>query len=317
MTDPLDQLRLRDLQLLEHVHSLGTLKQVAQALFVTQPAITQMLKGLERAFGLPLVERGRRGVRLNAAGQAALVRLRCARHELSLAREAARETGRPLLRLGATPIASLQLLSPAVLRMRERLPTLRLTLSEGGVESLWRELAEGALDALVGRLPGQDPQFARAHGLRHETVDRHRLVLVCARSHPLAAEQTGRASRAFKQRLADADWVLPAGDGLSMMQLNEWFAQSGVTPPGPKVVSGSIYSNLNLAAGAGLLTVVPESAARAVGPALGLTILKAGWHNPTVDLVFAARATQWDSPMVQTLRGCFGAEPAESLGSTA
>jgi DNA-binding transcriptional LysR family regulator len=310
MTDPLDQLRLRDLQLLEHVQALGTLKLTAQALFVTQPAVTQMLKGLERAFGLPLVERGRRGVRLNAAGQAALVRLRCARQELSLAREAAQETGRPQLRLGATPIASLQLLSPAVLRIRERLPKLRLILSEGGVESLWRQLADGTLDALVGRLPGQDPHFAREHGLRHETVDSQRLVLVCAQGHPLVAVASrSRASRAFRQRLADADWVLPAGDGLSMMQFNEWFAQSGVTPPRPTVVSGSIYANLNLAAGAGLLTVVPESAARAVGPALGLTILKAGWHDPTVDLVFASRGTQWDSNTLQVLRGCFAGTP--------
>ena len=94
-------------------------------------------------------------------------------------------------------------------------------------------------------------------------------------------------------------------------RFNEWFTQSGVTPPRPTVVSGSIYANLNLAAGAGLLTVVPESAARSVGPALGLTILNAGWPDPTVDLVFATRGTQWDSHTIQVLRGCFAGASVE------
>ena len=76
MSHPLEQIRLRDLILLEHIQTLGTLRQAALALHVTQPAVTQMLKGLELAFGVALVERGRRGVSLNAAGQAALAALK-------------------------------------------------------------------------------------------------------------------------------------------------------------------------------------------------------------------------------------------------
>lgn len=305
MRDPLDQIRLRDLLLLEHVHELGTLKLAAQALFVTQPAVTQMLKGLELAFGMPLVERGRRGVRLNAAGAAALVRLRCARQELGLAREAARSSQHPLLRLGATPIATLQLLPQAIRRMRERLPEVRLTLAETGVESLWQQLAEGTLDALLGRLPGQDPHYPQVHGLRHEPVGTQRMVLVAGRQHPLARSRIRPGnSRAWKQALAACDWILPSAEGLSVIHFNDWFAQSGIAPPVPVVVSGSIYANLNMVSAAPLLTAVPESAALSLCDALRLKILETAWSNPPVQIVFAARSTNWDTATIQGLRAC-------------
>ncbi len=311
MNNPLDQIRLRDLYLLEHVQTLGTLREAAAALHVTQPAVTQMLKGLERAFGVALVHRGRRGVSLSAAGQAALVRLLCARHEIEFAREAALSSQKPMLRIGATPIATLQLLPLAVGRMRALLPGVRLTLTEAGVESLWRQLSEGRLDALVGRMPGPSLRYPQSDGLRHEVIGSERMVLVGARHHPLAKTTSRRTTRQWLQALADCAWVLPPGDALAVLNFNEWFGQAGLVPPAPAIVSGSFYASLNMVAKAELLTVVPESAALGLLGTLKLKILDTPWRSPPVNIVFAARETNWDSEAVSALRACFTAAPRE------
>lgn len=303
MSDAIGHLRLRDLMLLELVQQQGTLRQVAQTLHVTQPAVTQMLHGLEAAFGVPLVARGRRGVALTPGGAAALDRLRCARHEVDQAREAALAHHRPLLRLGTTPIAALRLLSPAIRHLRQRLPQARLVLSETGVAQLWRQLAQGELDALVGRLPTPAPPL---QGLRYETVGQERLVLVAHDQHPLQVSPPSRRSvRAWQQRLGECGWVLPPGEAQAIYGLNEWLAQAGVVLPAPVVTSGSFHASLGIVAQSDLVSVVPESALQFRGPALPVSQLQAPWPGPPVDLVFATRETLWDLPAMRVLRGCF------------
>lgn len=303
MSRSLDHLRLRDLLLLEQVRELGTLREVAEALHVTQPAVTQMLRALEDAFGLPLVERGRRGVRLTAAGETACRRLRGVRQEIEQARQAAVDQARPVLRLGATPIASLRILPRAIGRLQQRLPQVRVTLSEAGVGGLWRQLSEGQLDAIVGRLPAPGTPL---EGLRFETIDRERMVLVARQSHPLGKPgQPRRSLRQWQQCLAQSQWVLPPEESQPVVNLSDWLGQAGEQLPPPVVVSGSFHATLSIVAQADLLSIVPESSVRSRGGALGLTVLRAPWPQPLVDIVFAARETHWDSDPLAQVRGFF------------
>lgn len=303
MSRALDHLRLRDLLLLEQVRDLGTLREVAQALHVTQPAVTQMLRGLEDAFGLPLVERGRRGVRLTQAGETACQRLRGVRQEIEQARQAAVEQARPVLRLGATPIASLRILPRAIGHLQQRMPQVRVTLSEAGAGGLWRQLSEGQLDAIVGRLP---PSGIGLEGLRFETVDRERMVLVARQTHPIMrAGQPRRSLRQWQQCLAQAQWVLPPEESQPVINLGDWLGQAGEQLPTPVVESGSFHATLSIVAQADLLSIVPESAVRSRGAPLGLAVLRAPWPQPLVDIVFAAREARWDGDPLAQLRACF------------
>ncbi len=47
----------------------GSVTRAAEALFLTQPAVTQQIRGLERETGVALFDRTGRGVRLTAAGE--------------------------------------------------------------------------------------------------------------------------------------------------------------------------------------------------------------------------------------------------------
>ncbi len=60
---------LRLLVTFEAVARLGTMRDAADALNVTQPAITQSLKALEGFIGVTLLDRDRKPARLNAQGQ--------------------------------------------------------------------------------------------------------------------------------------------------------------------------------------------------------------------------------------------------------
>ena len=61
--------RLRHLQVLVKVAELRNLRRSAEALGLSQPAVTQLLADLERLVELPLFERHARGVRLTDAGR--------------------------------------------------------------------------------------------------------------------------------------------------------------------------------------------------------------------------------------------------------
>ncbi len=72
----LDRLRLRHLRLRELIDRHRTLRAVGGVLKLTQPENSQMVKDLEHAFGVRLVERSARGVTLTPVGELALQRTR-------------------------------------------------------------------------------------------------------------------------------------------------------------------------------------------------------------------------------------------------
>ncbi len=314
MRHPLEHLRLKDLTLLVLVQRLGTLRAVAQHLHLTQPAVTRMLNGLEQAFGIQLVKRGRRGVTLTPAGQAASERLQGALGEVEQARMAALERERPLLRLGATPIATLELLPRAIGQLMTRLPQARIIVSEAGGEALWQKLAIGELDALLGRLPSTVPLEA---GLRHETVARETMVIVARDQHPVVKLGRRRGIRQWQERLAQCQWVLPPVGSAATQALLAWLAQAGLTLPPAYVDSGSFQASMNMVAVADLVTVVPQKAALSQIGALGLCILDVPFHLPPVDLVFATRSLHWDAPRMQLLRSCLKEDIAPSTAAAA
>jgi DNA-binding transcriptional LysR family regulator len=294
-----EQLRLRDLLLLEHIETEGSLRKVAQALHVTQPAITQALQGLERAFDVALVERGRRGVLLTAAGRAAVARLRTVHAEVAAACEAALAPQRMVLRIGSSPMAALDVVPRAVTRLRRALPDAHIVLTETSVPKLWAALAEGELDAIATRIPGLNPGERLPDGIAHHPVGNERIVVAAAQSHPLARRRPDMAL------LAEQAWALPPPGSLAVVMLNEWFAKAGLTAPPACVTSDSFLTNLRLAASGEVLTVAPETAVRSNAAALKLRVIASPWPHRPGELVFAYRASSLVNPLFATLKACF------------
>lgn len=127
----------------------GTLTAAARRAHLSQPALTASVQRLEENFGARLLERGRRGATVTAAGQALLPRARAA---LAAVQEGKRavlevmnlETGE--VRLGAGATVCTYLLPPILAQFRLRYPGIRFFLSEMTTEEVQQSLESGRID---------------------------------------------------------------------------------------------------------------------------------------------------------------------------
>lgn len=297
LTARIEFLRLRDLLLLERIDAASSLRQVAQGLHLTQPAVTQALQSLEQAFGATLVARSPQGVTLTDAGRAAMKRMRVARLELLGARDAAQAPARRELRIGTLPAVALELLPRWLAQLHRDHPQVRISLTEVAGPSAWAQLEEGALDLIMARPPQPELRERQHTGLRYQVVGHSDTSIVAPCQHPLAQGLPTVAT------LAAAEWVLPPAASLTARMLCDWFATQGVAAPQPVVVCDSVHTNLLLAAEGGLLTLAPTGALRRYGAALGLTAIDLPWPGRRAAIVAAYRASAADDPLIQALLG--------------
>jgi len=76
---------LKGLEVFEALAGSGSVAQAAEMTGLSQPAVSQQLRNLERALGVDLVDHGRRPMRLTPAGRSFLTRAKAVLRELRLA----------------------------------------------------------------------------------------------------------------------------------------------------------------------------------------------------------------------------------------
>lgn len=142
-------LDVRRLRVLSEVASRGSFSAAAEALTLTQSAVSQHVAALEREVGLALIVRGTRPVELTEAGYALtrhatgiFARLDGAEQELS--EIAGRRHGR--LRFGCFPTALATLMPPAFTEFRRDHPQVTLTVVDDHLQRLIPRLETGELD---------------------------------------------------------------------------------------------------------------------------------------------------------------------------
>ena len=196
---------VRGIRVLCEVAARGSFSSAAQALGLTQSAVSQHVAALERQTGLALIQRGTRPAELTQAG-AALVRhgtaisARLDSAEQELAEIAGRRAGR--LRFGSFPTALTTFVPAALANLRSQQPALTLTVVDDHMPGLLSRLADGELDLAVIYDHQMLPETASAAlGRTHLFDDAFQAVL--PRGHRLA-----RSGAALDlPDLADEAWV--------------------------------------------------------------------------------------------------------------
>src|SRR3954453_12867720 len=140
---------VRRLRVLSEVAAHGSFSAAAEALLLTQSAVSQHVAALERELGLALVERGTRPVQLTEAGfawprRATGLFARLDGAEQELAEIAGRRDGR--LRFGSFPTALVTLVPHAFARFRADHPQVRLTVVDDHLHRLVPRLHAGEVD---------------------------------------------------------------------------------------------------------------------------------------------------------------------------
>jgi molybdate transport repressor ModE-like protein len=197
-------LDLKRLRVLREVAKRGSFSAAADALYLSQSAVSQHVATLEREVGMPLLERTRQGPRLTQAGEvlvfhaeAALARLAEAERELQAL--AGLEGGE--LRVASFPSASAALLTRAVSVFVERHPRVRLSVSEAEPEQSLPRLRAAELDlALAFDYPTRPAEQDR--DLEWTLLLTESLHVVLPAGHELASRE-----RVDLAELSDEAWL--------------------------------------------------------------------------------------------------------------
>lgn len=197
------------------------LSRAAEALFITQPALTARLRSLEDEVGSPLFRRGRRGMTLTDAGRAFLPYAeRAVRALRDGASAVERLPAAQELVLAAAPAISTYVLPHLLVRFEADNPEVRLSVRTGHSEQVLEMAVRGDVDvALVRELHHPD--------LETLFLYEDELVLVVEPRHPLA-----RSHRVTIDRLRDARLILFDRTSSYYDLTNALFRPAGSLPRG-------------------------------------------------------------------------------------
>jgi DNA-binding transcriptional LysR family regulator len=203
-------LDVKRLRILREVAARGSFSAAAEALYLSQSAVSQQVATLEREVGMKLLERTREGTLPTDAGRvlvdhadAAIARLDEAERELAAI--AGLEGGE--VRIASFPSASATLLTMAVSDFVERHPKVRLSVTEAEPEESLPQLRAGEIDlALTFDYPARPGEEER---------DLERSLLLTESMHVALPSQHKLARRANVNMgdLSDEVWL--SGDAPS------------------------------------------------------------------------------------------------------
>ena len=213
-------MQLNQLRYFLAVGSLQSISKAADHLHISQPSLSATIRELEREFGVTLLNRHYRGVRLTEEGQTLYA---LSKDLVSRADQAARVmkdlgSGRTVLKLGVPPMIG-SLILPRIYR---DLPDtdFSLEITEGGYHDLMGKLREKELDlAFLPHTGSLDPSVTCRPAATLE-------VCCCAeKAHPLHP-----LSPIGPKDLQDIPLVLFENNFLQTERIFQWFQTEKITP---------------------------------------------------------------------------------------
>lgn len=234
----------------------GTLRQAALRLHLSQPALTQSIKALERALGENVFVRGAQGVVLTPFGEALLPRAKLILNErtrIGQDLDRLRSGQASELAVGVGPYFTRHLLPVAVARTLEKIPTLRIQLVEGHTMDLVKRVQDGSLDLAFCV---HNPLIAADPDLRFEETYTERYAVMARAGHPLF-----RRRRATEKDLAACAWIVYDSQATAGF-LNDFFTRRGLAPPAWSISTLSLSAMIGALNSTDLLALVPHDYAR-------------------------------------------------------
>lgn len=234
--------------------------KAAMRLHVSQPPLSQQIKGLEIQLGVQLFERNRRSVRLTPAGVEFLRHaydvLRAADVAAQAARRAATgEVGEVGIGYSASALYS-DVVLQAIVRYRKCYPAVNIRLVEGTTPSSVRDLEAGRIDTAFVRGP-LPAALATWRAGQVQLISSERLMVALPKRHELAS----RRGIALKE-LRDEHFVALARHmGTALNDLLDRLFEDARIPTSISIEATDIASLLGLVgAGAGI-SIVPTTVA--------------------------------------------------------
>jgi DNA-binding transcriptional LysR family regulator len=250
-------INLHHLRLFSAVIEQGGFTKAAQALHLSQPAISKSLNELETQIGVSLIDRGSRPVRLTEAGETLYLR---ARELFGVERIAERELRelrglkRGILRIGASTTIATYMLPPVLGRFHLRRPGVRIQVSSANTRAVLRMLVESRVDVALVEGPVSHPSVDVIPWRDDE------LVVIAPPNHSLLGAGAPGAPVAVEQLVRETFLVREPGSGTREVA-ERALAVHGVRLANTMRVGGTEAIKQAVAAGLGLAIVSRAAAA--------------------------------------------------------
>lgn len=233
----------------------GSLGRAADALGVTQPALSKALRRLESRVGVSLMSRTARGVLLTDAGQTFLDLTTQAASVMDDAVQAARDLGSGHaghVHLGVTPGTFNFLVDALFPRLQADRPAAVIQLTTAFNDALFEALLARQMSLAVCPLPESLP-----HGLTQEWLFDDGFFLVHNREHPLAQGVPFDPRQLHTWRAATS-----GPHEVARQNFERLIRQQGLRPPQVVVEANTLQALVRVVERAPLITIIPRRAFR-------------------------------------------------------
>lgn len=215
------RMNLEHLKTFHVVASLGSFTEAAKALYMTQPAVSQQIQGIEHALRNPLFDRSKRQIRLTAKGK---ILFSYTQKLFGIFREIENVfsdlnhllTGE--LTIAASAVMGNYFLSSFIAEFYKKYPLISIRLEMGDSAYVTHLVEEGLADVALSR---------HVRNLKHckqKLLIKEPYVCVCGPSSPLVALKRPLSAKEFAE-----NYLVMRQKGSRMRsKLEEWFKSVGV-----------------------------------------------------------------------------------------
>ncbi len=201
---------------------LKSFSKAAEAKFITQSAMSHLIKNLEEELGVKLINRDSKKISLTPAGR---VFYQYAKRILGLYKEMENEVYniatkvKGALYIGATPTVAVYLLPQVLYEFMKRHSEVRVELSVDSTEKIVESLETGSID--LGIVEGK----LKSKLLNTEEIAEDEIVVIASDDNPLAGKE-----KVAPRELLSQPFIMPArGSGLREF-VEDFFRQMKLNP---------------------------------------------------------------------------------------
>lgn len=232
------------------VYELGSIGAAAEALHLSQPALSKSIHQLEEQLGTRLFERTPVGVIPTIFGETLSLHAKVIEAEIRNAvREIQTLTGatKGEMSVGVTPSIAAHIMPRVALKMHEERPGIHIKVIEGLMEDNIPALRLGELDMVVGGWT----QGMHAD-LVTESIMKDQAQVFASANHPLAGKKV------TLEALCDYPWVMAPYTQFWLDTFEKAFVARGLNPPLADIIANSALFICELLLGDKFLTFLPR-----------------------------------------------------------
>jgi DNA-binding transcriptional LysR family regulator len=193
---------LNDLQAFRAVVETGSFVKAAEAVHISQPALSRRIEKLEEALGVKLFERTTRKVSLTMVGRAFAPRAERLLDDLDdalLGISDVASTRMGHVTIACVPSAAYYFMPRVIARYHELYPKIRVRVLDGSAHDVHGAVVSGEADFGLSFMGNLDA------ALEFELLVQEAYVLACRRDHALATRESVTWSEFFEQDYVSVD----------------------------------------------------------------------------------------------------------------